>query len=401
MASDRSHRKLAEKFALGDLLGKTVVTDSLLALVRFTFTEEEAQVVATLGPAPLPVRAVALKLGRRAATVRPVLESLAERVLILGLEMKGIPVYAFMPLVPGVFETQMIRSRGLPGQRAHFEAFARLYGDVHAEYSEILATQLVNRQVRTSRIIPIQQSINASPGIMPLATDHFEELAERSSSFALVNVCACRWEHELVGEGCGKPLDVCTCLGWIAERLIERGLARRISREEFLEVKARATEAGLVQLTDNIRDPLQVCSCCSCCCTGLKMVKEHNLPSLVARSHFEARIDGPACVGCTKCVAICPMDAIAMQDKRALLDVTRCIGCGLCVGVCGKARAITLVERPGHKEPAAGMTGFLADRYEELKGPQAPLARAALGAGRLLSRISPVALSGPKYHSGK
>jgi electron transport complex protein RnfB len=367
MASDRSHRKLAEKFALGDLLGKTVVTDSLLALVRFTFTEEEAQVVATLGPAPLPVRAVALKLGRRAATVRPVLESLAERVLILGLEMKGIPVYAFMPLVPGVFETQMIRSRGLPGQRAHFEAFARLYGDVHAEYSEILATQLV----------------------------------DRSSSFALVNVCACRWEHELVGEGCGKPLDVCTCLGWIAERLIERGLARRISREEFLEVKARATEAGLVQLTDNIRDPLQVCSCCSCCCTGLKMVKEHNLPSLVARSHFEARIDGPACVGCTKCVAICPMDAIAMQDKRALLDVTRCIGCGLCVGVCGKARAITLVERPGHKEPAAGMTGFLADRYEELKGPQAPLARAALGAGRLLSRISPVALSGPKYHSGK
>ena len=160
MASDRSHRKLAEKFALVELLGKTVVTDSLLALVRFTFTEEEAEIVAALGPAPLPVRAVALKLGRRAVTVRPVLESLAERVLILGLEMKGIPVYAFMPLVPGVFEAQMIRSRGLPGQRAHFEACARLYGDVHAEYSEILATQLVDRQVRTSRIIPIKQSID-------------------------------------------------------------------------------------------------------------------------------------------------------------------------------------------------------------------------------------------------
>lgn len=402
MRTDSSHYRLAEKFALSEVLGKTIVTDSLMALVRFAYTEEEATIACALGVAPLPASAIALKVRRRPSEAKRILESLADRILILGIEVKGLPLFAFLPMVPGVFEAQMMRSKGEPDKREHFHEFARLFNEMHHEYSDILQPHLADRDLRLSRIIPIKKSISASPGIMPLSTDHYGDLVERNSTFALLEACACRTEHELLGRGCGKPLDVCTTLGWVADLLIERGLARRISKQAFLEVKDRATEAGLVQLTDNIRDPMQVCSCCTCCCTGLSMVKQHNLPGLVARSHFEAQVDEAACIGCKKCSKICPMVAVHMEDKKARVDYVRCIGCGLCVGVCDKAQAMTLRERQGHKEPASGVAGFLADRYQEIMGDKAPLVpRITLGAGRLLSRISPVSLSGPGYKSSK
>jgi Na+-translocating ferredoxin:NAD+ oxidoreductase subunit B len=401
MRKTSSHYRLAEKFALSEVLEETIITDTMMALVRFAYTEEEAAVACALGPAPLPTAAIALKLRRRPAEVRPVLESLADRLLILGIEMKGLPVYAFLPMVPGVFEAQMLRSTREPDNQEHFRTFAKLFNEMSHEYSDILQPHLVDRDLRLSRIIPIKKSIDASPGIMPLTTDHYQDLVDRNSTFALLEACACRTEHNLIDKGCGKPLDVCTCLGWIAERLIEKGLAKRISKQAFLEVKDRATEAGLVQLTDNIRDPLQVCSCCTCCCTGLSMVKQHNLPALVARSHFEAQVDEATCIGCKKCEVVCPMDAIHMEAKKAHVDVVRCIGCGLCVGVCGKVQAMTLRERQGHKEPADGMAGFLADRYQEIRSPSGLGARITLGAGRLLSKISPVSLSGPGYKSPK
>ncbi len=40
------------------------------------------------------------------------------------------------------------------------------------------------------------------------------------------------------------------------------------------------------------------------------------------------------CIGCTKCVQVCPSDAITMQDKKALIDHSECLVCGACARVC-------------------------------------------------------------------
>jgi Na+-translocating ferredoxin:NAD+ oxidoreductase subunit B len=48
-----------------------------------------------------------------------------------------------------------------------------------------------------------------------------------------------------------------------------------------------------------------------------------------------ARIDETACIGCTLCIAACPVDAIVGAAKlmhTVLAD--RCTGCGLCVAPC-------------------------------------------------------------------
>jgi electron transport complex protein RnfB len=48
-----------------------------------------------------------------------------------------------------------------------------------------------------------------------------------------------------------------------------------------------------------------------------------------------AKIDEPACIGCTLCIAACPVDAIIGAQKRmhAILE-SLCSGCELCIPAC-------------------------------------------------------------------
>jgi len=236
---------------------------------------------------------------------------------------------------------------------------------------------------------------------MPINTDYYSEIVDRNKSFCLNEVCPCRQAMELIGKGCDYPKDVCSAMGALADYMIEQGLGRRVSREEFLEAKARAYAAGLVNLTDNLHDPLQVCSCCPCCCGVLRAIKEHNIPTILAKSHFEATVNPEACIGCENCAKTCPMDAISVVDKKSSIDYARCIGCGLCVAGCAQ-KALSLKERKGYQPPAENVFEYYADRYREIKGEtDAFLPRLTLGIGRLLGNDSRISVSGPRYKPRK
>ena len=45
-------------------------------------------------------------------------------------------------------------------------------------------------------------------------------------------------------------------------------------------------------------------------------------------------VDREKCVGCRQCYWACPVDAIRMEDKKAVIDYDLCIGCGQCVAAC-------------------------------------------------------------------
>ena len=46
-----------------------------------------------------------------------------------------------------------------------------------------------------------------------------------------------------------------------------------------------------------------------------------------------AKVDAAKCTGCGACVDTCPVQAIKMQDGKAVFGA-ECIDCGACVGAC-------------------------------------------------------------------
>jgi ferredoxin/coenzyme F420-reducing hydrogenase delta subunit len=66
-----------------------------------------------------------------------------------------------------------------------------------------------------------------------------------------------------------------------------------------------------------------------------------------------ARVENPACTGCTRCWKDCPYGAILMVPRQdgtryrqvAVVNPAKCVGCGICVGACDSA-GILLGEQP-------------------------------------------------------
>ncbi len=404
MQITRAHEQLAEKFMHRRYWEGVLVPDSMRSLVALAYTEEEAEVVNALSFATLPARLIARRVHRPVAEVKPLLRSLADRLLITSITVKGIETFGFLNFLPGVFEAQMIRAKNAvndEAEREFFVKFAALYEEFYDEILTWLKDNLRGRNVKFGRVIPVGKSIEATGGVLPLPSDSFAETIDRNNSFCLVEVCPCRHEMHLLGKGCDNPLDVCSAMGWLADFCIEKGLARRVSKEEYIEAKNRAAAAGLVNLTDNLVNPLQVCSCCSCCCSALRILGKYNIPTLIAASRFEAVVDADKCNACALCSRACPMGAIEWKKKQppVKIDYTRCIGCGVCVNACEKEHAMSLRERPAYEPPSETVLDYYADRYAELRGPD-PVSlgpRLRLGMGRLLAKASPFSVSGPGY----
>ena len=57
---------------------------------------------------------------------------------------------------------------------------------------------------------------------MALPTDKLEVVLDQFESFG-VGQCQCRMAMQVLGRGCGKPLENCTVMGQWAERGIEAG----------------------------------------------------------------------------------------------------------------------------------------------------------------------------------
>lgn len=46
------------------------------------------------------------------------------------------------------------------------------------------------------------------------------------------------------------------------------------------------------------------------------------------------KIDKAVCIGCGACVDVCPVQALSMEDDKAVCDEAVCIDCGACISVC-------------------------------------------------------------------
>jgi Fe-S-cluster-containing hydrogenase component 2 len=61
------------------------------------------------------------------------------------------------------------------------------------------------------------------------------------------------------------------------------------------------------------------------------------------------QITDEKCVGCQRCVNVCPSDALAMNGRLAVLDQPKCVSCFKCVEACYPYNAISITADPHPK----------------------------------------------------
>ncbi len=316
-------------------------TDNLRRMLEIILTEEEAALAAKLPdqPMPEPLIKICEKHGYEPEKARVLLESMADKGVVFAREKEGKSLYARFPFVPGFIEFQFMK--GEVDERS--KALARHFNDY---FYEGFGTSHANTKGEPiARVVPVQQEIPVGHQIQTY--EKIKEMIINSNYKALTN-CFCRHEHELLGDACDRPKDVCMPLGGSMSRfLVERGFAREVSEEEALMALERAEDAGLVHVTSNNQEKAMfVCNCCGCCCGFLTTITKLNQPGLIAHTNYIASCDEALCTDCGDCAERCQLKALTMDDetKKLAFDAKRCIGCGGCIRGC-EFEALTLVRR--------------------------------------------------------
>jgi Fe-S-cluster-containing hydrogenase component 2 len=311
-----------------------------LRLLARLFTEAEAALALHLSLISEPVEAIARKAGLPEAQAAEMLAEMARKGLISvdspqgDRPQSGWPQYAVSQFVIGFWEGQVGRLD--PEVVALFEVYAPIWF-ARGPWKKL-------PQVRT---IPIHETIPITTEVMPYEAA-FAILRARDK--IAVRACICRQEGEILGEGCGKPMEACLSFDSAAEATAAAGTGRLIAFEEAAAILDRARTAGLVLQPANSRDPMFMCACCDCCCGVLRSIKKEPRPGELVANPFVARFHPAACVNCGRCLEICPMDALHEDGGGVVFDAARCIGCGLCVSVCPRG-AVEMTRRPRAARP--------------------------------------------------
>ena len=326
-------------------------SQTLRAILRELYTEQEADLVSRMPTGLAPLRRIAEVTGLPQKRLAGLLAGLSAKGLVFDTEIAGEWRYAISPFVIGVFEYTMMRADG----GVDFPRMARLFKDYLATSGGFVEANAGGRkQALVIRTIPHTEALADQPHVEVLDHEKAEEIIERSRDFT-AGTCSCRHEKLHLGEKqCDTPLDVCLSLNSGASWVTRHGFGRPISKEEARDLLSMAKDKRLVLNADNVRrDVSFVCLCCSCCCNVLGGIRRFGLPHLLVTSRFVASPEGACCTGCGACVRACPIEAIRMseplragqvRDRRPAVDASFCIGCGVC-GLACKARAMRLVPR--------------------------------------------------------
>lgn len=332
------YKRLAEKF--DEIPNGFPATDSGIEvrILKKIFTPEEAETALKLRHEPEWVEAIAERFGKSEDETQAILDDMVLKGEIGTMKMEGKQLYMLMPFVLGFYEHQFLRK---DKDTKWFEEFVELV----EEYFPYLGEAMAGRKPELIRVIPVSTEIKED-----LRVHRYEDvrrMVNEAKSFQLQE-CMCRTEQKLLGNRCKYPLDLCLNFS-NEENAYERypQLGKFISREEALEVIDRVEQMGLVHLSYNVADGQNfVCACCPCCCGVLRMVRDFNVPSVLAKSNFVASIDMESCTACGICKdERCPMDAIAEDNGEYSVVKERCIGCGACAPTC-PVDAITLIRKP-------------------------------------------------------
>jgi len=319
--------------------------DSLVEMLKENFSKQEAEVALAIPSdvtplKPLAVGEIARNTSLTKEQVRETLEGLTKRGLVyVGKTADGDTGYALHQVGFGFPQTFFWKGEETPHVRRMAELTAKYFS------REVTRESFSPTKTKAYRYIPVEKSLKpAKQGVYPQQL--MTQVIEQAEVIALGH-CPCRMAYSLRGGKCDHPKEVCLKFNRMARYVIERGLAREITKQEAHEIIRKAEEEGLVHFVDNTEGDIQHnCNCCGCACWNVGNIRRGKIPrDVIMATYFLRETDLDQCIGCGECVEICPVAAVKLEDDRPVVDEEWCIGCGVCARVC-PTDSISMKVRP-------------------------------------------------------
>ena len=170
-------------------------------------------------------------------------------------------------------------------------------------------------------VIPVEKAIPAQQKSVDV--EHISHWLKKYDKYA-IGACSCRRSMRIRGEGCGELEDeLCIGVGDMATYSVETGKAPGYSTyEEVMALLQRCEDNGYVHQITNIDGENKIFAICNCAlgsCYALRTSQLFNTPNM-SRSAYSASVDPKNCVGCGKCVEVCPAGAAKLGQKLCTKD---------------------------------------------------------------------------------
>ena len=317
-------------------------SDLLHGILEMLFSEREAGLVALLPIKPFTAKQAAAVWKLTEPEARRILEELASRAILLDIENRdGELLYVLPPPMAGFFEFSLMRVRGDVDQKVLAELFYE-YITVEEEFIKRLFT---DGETQLGRTFVQEAALPTDNTLQVLDYERASEVIE-SATHRGVGMCYCRHKAQHMDRACDAPMDICMTFNNTADSLIRHGFAREIDAIEGLDLLQEARDENLVQFGENVQRRVNfICNCCGCCCEAMIAQRRFAVLNPIHTTNYLPAVDQDLCNGCTKCVQVCPVEAMSMVSandlhhpklRKAQLDEQVCLGCGVCVHNCSR-----------------------------------------------------------------
>ena len=339
------------------------VTDSLIEILKHNIKEENLDfIMAFEENFSQTMEQLKASSGLPEVDILQKVDALAKKGVIFNQPSRtGLMVYRLLPIARQFEYTFMKKLENTQ----EFSKLATLYAKLDEEVETLVQNNYdfiassIEKRLPLDRTVPhlineegdeieiiVEKKLEV-PTEMVLPAQIVKEIIDKFDDIAVGN-CFCRQHKDMLGDPC-KTTDIrenCFTLGKSARHTSTQGFARKVTKEEALQILKQSEQDGLVHKayhlhSDISKEEVAICNCCSCCCPNSRNVQTS---AVVNATYYLAQINLDLCIGCGTCVEKCYNSAIILNDDTKAERIEEfCIGCGVCAYFCPE-NAISMIE---------------------------------------------------------